>query len=440
MRILHKLLGGFGALLAAFPAPTTAQNRIKDQLGYVITTQGDTLRGKLTVPPFVTEHGLTLRANEEASTKKFGIQDLRGFGLADGRRFVRRTVGRKYNSETGTTDSATVFMQQLLAGHANFYRYNHNVERHRPEVGEAPSEAVQYFVEPMGGSLVEIRRATYLSVLPVLFKDCAVVIDVIPLIRFNEEQLSDLTLRYDTLCHASTPTHDYRLPKVPSTVRLRISAHAGLQSSQLFYSLSPDFQRGWASSEVLPTYGIELRLANDGPWSFIGGVYYSRLRNKATQQKTAMLGTSNTGEQLQLPFSLEVRHAQVPLLISYSLTSGFLRPYLAAGPVIGMYINNQTTMSYTLLNYANGGSATFREDVVSGTAVPSNTWHDTFGGMVRAGIQLKTKSRLSPTLEVQYSAGRDRLFNPGINQSIIGFEALGNLHYRTLGLTAGLEF
>jgi hypothetical protein len=192
---------------------------------------------------------------------------------------------------------------------------------------------------------------------------------------------------------------------------------------------------------VLPAYGLELRLAYQGPWSLIAGVHYYRLRSEATQVQTAQLGTTNTGQLLSLPASVEVQSLQAPVLVRYTFGHAPLRPYLAAGPMFGMYISNQTTLSYTTLTRVGNTTTPYRNDVVTEAVQNPKSTSPTVSGIVRLGVQFKATARISPLLEAQYSAGSDSEMNPGVQSNFLGSsENLGHLHYRAFSLMAGLEF
>jgi hypothetical protein len=110
--------------------------------------------------------------------------------------------------------------------------------------------------------------------------------------------------------------------------------------------------------------------------------------------------------------------------------------------MVGMFLNNHTTLSYTTLTYVGGDAYRyFREDVIIADAKPTERAHRVISGAIRVGLEIKTKTRLSPLIELQYSIGRDSDNNPGLRQTMIGTkENIGHLHYKALGFSAGVEF
>ncbi|WP_045689661.1 hypothetical protein [Hymenobacter sp. AT01-02] len=228
-------------LFITCPSIALAQALANNTPGYIVTIQGDTIKGTLTVPRFATTEGVILHQTSQSAEKKYTVQDLRAFGLQDGRRFVKRTIPTNRNSESGVVDSSTVFFQHLVAGEANFYRYDFNAAHNNPNQLYASSETAQYFIDIANSSPVGVQRRTHQATLAALFKDCLEVVKLIPRTTFTERGLSNLALRYDTLCQASTKAYDYRLPEERNTTQLLVSLRAGLQNGQLSYRSSDYF-------------------------------------------------------------------------------------------------------------------------------------------------------------------------------------------------------
>jgi hypothetical protein len=430
-----------GFFTAIQPTCVSAQATPHDMPGYLVRTQGDTIRGLLHVPRYVTDEGLSFRPTNDAPAQKVSARELRAFGLQDGRRFVKRMLPVRRNAETGLVDSAAVLLQQLVVGYASFYRYDIDVARHRNEAEYTQSETVQYFIEAGSKNLVQVRRATQHATLAAVFQDCPAVVADVPRTLFDEYKLSNLVLRYDRECHADAPVHDYRLPEPVSTVQVLVSARAGIQRSTLFYPSSDYLPKSESQAAAQPIFGLELRLAYAGPWSLIVGVNYARMRSTATLVQPAQLGSTNAGQYLNLPITAEAQILQAPVLVRYTVGHGLLRPYVAAGPMFGMYITNHTTLSYSTLTYVGGNTTYYRTDVTTAPVQNPRATSPTVSGVVRLGMQFKTKTRLSPLLEAQYSAGSDSENNPGVQKTYGGeLENLGRLHYQGFSLLAGLEF
>jgi hypothetical protein len=433
-----QLLVG-GLLLASCPAAAQAPAVVPKLASYLVTSQGDTLRGQLTVPRLATRHGVTLRTSAQA-TRHFEAQELRVVQLPDGRQLIRRALAAGRNPNTGAVDSATVLLQPLVAGAATLYRYDAAADPQSQTAQEA-SGAIQYLVELSSHNLVRLRPATYQTTLAALLKDCPAVAEAVPRTTFDPAKLADLLLRYTTQCHASTPAHDYRPIQPPNPLRLLVSLRAGVQQGKLFYEYGGPLAQTNAQATTAAVVGLELRLANAGPWSLTSGLQYLWHRNETASVQPARLGTTNVGQPLVLPAAVSVQQLQVPVLVRYTLGKRPLQPYLAAGPTFGFYYRNQTQFSYTTLTYVGGTPSYYREDVVEEAVVRSGvSTHFVVGGSLRAGLRFKMGARLAPLLEVQYNAGRDSSYNPGLLTASSGAADLGNLHYQSLGVLFGIEF
>ncbi|HEX8426475.1 MAG TPA: outer membrane beta-barrel protein [Hymenobacter sp.] len=401
-----------------------------------MTAQGDTLRGVLDVPRLVSDQGLQFRPDKQAAAKTLTIKDLKAFGLEDGRRFVKRTITTGRNSQTGGIDSAVVFVQQQIAGTVNFYRYEHSPLNNRTQAGSSANEPVQYFIDSGSRSLIRLSSRTYQSTFSVLFKDCQTVVEEVARTAFREKSLGDLVLRYNTQCpNSTTVAHDYRVAEKPSTTHLLFSGRGSVQSGNLWYTSSPDLARKDSRMPTGAAFGVEVRLANDGPWSLSSGLHYAQLHRETNRTRNGFAGTVNANESIVVPASVQVQSVQVPLLVRYTLGHSMLRPYLAAGVLYGQYLNNKTMLPYLKITNEGGTNSSYRTDVVVEHTNKLDNAHFTIASVVRLGLQIKTSARFSPLLEIQYSAGRDSDLNSGFSGT-----DLGDLHYQTLGFTAGLEF
>jgi hypothetical protein len=428
------------SILITCPMVSLGQKVADKAAGYIITSGGDTLRGTLTIPRFVTDEGITLYQANQGAGNKYTVKDVRAFGLQDGRRFVKLYIPSSLNPESGRVDSTTVFFQHLIAGKVNFYRYDFNVARHNEGQPHVPSETVQYFISIDNSTPIGVQRRSYQPVLAAIYKDCPAVVRLVPRTTFTERALGNLALHYDTLCQTTTKAYDYRLPEEPNTIRLLVSLRAGLQYSQLTYRSSDYFIGGDATYSTLPAYAVELRLVNKNAWSIIAGVQHSSMRTRVNKYQQAQLGTTNAGQSLVLPASVEIKSWQVPILVRYTLGNHIVQPYLAIGPQFGMFTNNVTTLSYTTLTYVSSSNS-YRNDVITATPPTRQEKNPTLSGVVRAGLQLKASKRVSPLLEIQYSKGRNQDNYYGVRRTINGqLELIGPMYYQAFSATAGLEF
>ena len=392
--------------------------------GYVVKTPGDTLRGWLDVPRFATDHGIRLAATDGGPAQKLTTQDVAAFGLRDGRRLVRRTI-----PNGAAADSATLFVQQVVAGAASLYRYDFSPNRPRLRLTEI-GETVLFLVSTNGRTLVPLRSASYPAVLGALLKDCPAVADQARTVRFTEPALAELCLRYNAQCHTATPFRDQRArPDPTNPARLRLSLRAGAHRSLLYLTEDERFERSHAVAGTSPLLSAELRWGRlRSAWSLALGLQYGAQKSRSAYTATAYEGTVNAGEQFDVGPSLRLHSLQVPYLVYYTFGRGAVQPYLGAGIAVG--VNWSTEFSRPVLTLVKLAPYSFRNDL-STTTVQSSGLQLSYGGLARAGARLPAVAGVVPLLEVQYGYGQHQQQRP-----TIGF---GHPTAQTWGLSLGLE-
>lgn len=415
-----------GALLALSTIEAVAQVEERHAPGYIVKAPGDTLRGWLGVPRFATERGMHFSATEDDGPGPLlTTRDVRAIGLRDGRRLVRRTI-----PNGAGTDSATVFMQQVVAGTASLYRYDFAPANPGLRLVE-PGETVLFFVSTGGRTLVPLRRASYPAVLGALLKDCPAVANEARNVRFTEAALADLCLHYNAQCHSSMPFRDQRAQPDPTNPsRLRLSVRAGAQRSQLYISESDNFERSHTVAGTTPVVSAELRWGRlRSAWSLALGLQYGVQKSTAPYTATAFAGTTNGGQVLDVSSSLRLHTLQVPYVVYYTVGRGAVRPYLGLGASLGA--NWGTEYVARTLVFTEVSPRSFRHDVSAATTKSSGL-QLSYGGLARAGLRLPPVAGLAPLLEVQYGYGQHHQQRPAF-----GF---GNPTVQTWGLVVGLEF
>lgn len=426
----YALLAAFFVMLAGAPAGL-AQSGGRTGAGYVVKTSGDTLRGWLTIPRYVTHYGLAFATTREAPSQTLPITEVRAFGLADGQRFVRRRIANGTNSVTGQPDSATIYLHQLVAGPASLYRYDYNVavmESRR----FAPSETVQYFVSVAGSDLVQLRLRSYKAALGALLKDCAATAVESQRISLLEKPVTELLLRYNAECHASAPQRDLR-PATRHPLDVRVSLRAGSQSNLLYYTDFNKFEQDHAYAVRGFAVGAEVRVARvKSPLAVGVGVHFAQQRGGATYTTQASVGTTNAGETLDTSSELQLYSLQLPLVAYYTFSRGLVQPYLAVGITPGFHQSTELTLRYlrqTPVDPSTPAGPYFRHDAYS-DVLAYRGYGYSFGGTARAGARVAFTPHFTPLLEVQYTQGTHLHNTP----------ALGRLRFQTWGIMAGLEF
>ncbi|WP_426061105.1 hypothetical protein [Hymenobacter sp. B1770] len=431
---MNKLVTLLVALLVlvAVPERAYAQADVRASAGFVVDSKGDTLRGWLDVPRFVTDYGIRFATTEQGAKQRMGVADVRAFGLNDDRRFVRRTIPWG-GGDAGYPDSATIFVQELVAGPASLYRYNHKPASQRLAPNASVQSETQYFARVGSSPLVALRRISYGAALGALLKDCPTVAQEAAQAVYSENALAELLLRYNSTCHAAAFFRDQRLQESRSPLRVHLSVRGGLQSSLLYYTQSAQFERRQAVSGSGTIWGGEARIGQPtSAWSMGLGVMYSTHRSTATYIEPAYLGTTNAGEPLDLSSNVKLQVVQLPIMMYYTLGHGLWQPYAALGVVPGSTQYTELELRYVKLTRVAepaGSAPIYRQDVYMETT-NANQVQLTIGGAARVGMRLALASRLAPLMEVNYGFGYHR-------HSMVGY---GEMPYRTWSVTTGLEF
>ncbi|MCI1189402.1 PorT family protein [Hymenobacter sp. DH14] len=419
-----------GALLAVSTQEARAQVEEHHAAGYVVNARGDTLRGWLDVPRFATEHGIHFSATEGGPAQKLTTQQVRAFGLQDGRQLVRRAIPNGAGANGQAPDSATVFVQQVVMGAASLYRYDFGPANPGLRLVE-PGETVLFFVSTSGRTLVPLRRASYPAVLGALLKDCPAVANEARTVRFAEAALADLCLRYNTQCHAGTPSRDQRArPDPANPSRLRLSLRAGAQRSLVYLSESEEFERSHTVAGTSPLLSAELRWGRlRSAWSLALGLQYATQKSTTTHTAAAYAGTTNAGEILDIGSSLRLHSLQLPYVVYYAFGRGPVQPYLGVGASLG--VNWGAEFASRALAFTPVAPYSFRQDVAT-TTTKSEGLQLSYGGLARAGVRLPRVAGVGPLLELHYAYGQHHQQRP-----VLG---AGNPTSQTWGLSLGLEF
>lgn len=116
-------------LFVMLSLPVTAQNIFSP--GYIITAEGDTLRG------FILEksdaemsRSLIFKTSEDAEIQKYSVRSITGFGFDSGREFERRIVLPKPGKNEDTT---YIFAKNILRGQTDVFLGRH-IQKRNPGI------------------------------------------------------------------------------------------------------------------------------------------------------------------------------------------------------------------------------------------------------------------------------------------------------------------
>ena len=301
-------------LVAAFALTVTvavAQRPAKQD--YIVTTAGDTLRGQI----LVSGKGKTVQLRQAGGQPiKFGPTEARSYGDAAGVMGVVQTVGPH-----GTPR----FVRPLVQGPVSLYG------------GENSQGKKSYFLQiPDTTYLVEIPPQTAHLTFHRLLSGCKTL-----QFTSNETQrrypirytgLSRLVMDYNACTQPQRPS---RLIRSAAGLRLTYGLKAGLNVSD--FGLSFDTYPAEQKQATGYQGGIFLRASNKTPFSLLLEANYTFLRSTYGPANYA-----NGVFSFSRTVSIQYVQAQLPLLVRYTFGNGSVKPFVNAGGLYAINLNNKS--------------------------------------------------------------------------------------------------
>lgn len=351
--LLLAACGCFTAFVAS------AQRPAQD---YVVTTAGDTLRGRITVS-FKGAGRVTLRQPGQPRAR-FSPAEARSYGDAVGVMGQSQAVGPRKTQQ---------FMAPLVQGPVSLYGgYNAN-------------GAKRYFLQvPDTAYLVEIVPATAQLTFHQKLAGCSSLefgsTAMHSRYPTNYAGLTRLVMQYNACTKPQQPS---TLVKSPATVRIVRGLKAGVNVSgfALSYYAFPTPK----TRSVGYQGGLFLRATNKTPFSIQVEALLSTLRSTYGQPSSART------------VEVDYKQVQFPLLLRYTLGLGTVRPFVNAGALIGLNFDNKSMDSYR------SSSSPPRQDPI--------TTLGTYGIGASAGIGATIRRTGLPELGVELRFDRMRYGN-----------------------------
>ena len=426
MLSLQKYATLFFLLFLIGQQRSLAQSADRLQPGYIIPLQGDTVRGFVEpLARFVTAQGIGFRTAASTPSQRYQPEQLRGFGLAGGKSYVTRPV------LLGTRDTLRVFLEHLIAGGANLYRLDYEIQRAVDPMSLQRYNTTFYYIDLNGTMPLLLQEETYRGMLKNVFSACPAV-SAKPISRFDQPHLVEAVLRYNEQCQTSRPTRDLRPPvneEDRSRVVLSLRVGAGLNTLSYDQNATLDVKQAEATSGLAAA--LQVRLATKHAFSVESGVQYAHKETNFSQTSTVPTGFRNAGEQLTLTSRMEFTSIQAPLVLRYTVGRGRLQPYLFGGALIGGHLARQTMVGLPATVYTppTGTGPGVIDQRQESRSEAGRSFAVALGGHFGAGILLG-KGRRAPLLEIYYDMGRE----------IFEKAYMGAVQYRTLSVMLGMEF
>ncbi|WBO84665.1 hypothetical protein [Hymenobacter yonginensis] len=426
-----------GACLAS--ALGFAQSATNYKPGYLVTMQGDTLRGEIELTRFPSENGVLLRAAGTTTPGKAYLPlTTRLVQLDNGQRLVRRKLVLQRRTQVVThivgdsRDSIGVFVQQLTTGAARLYRLDYNLVPSTGTAFEHTKRETQFFLmETAPSGLLVLEQINFRPMLQSVFAGCAPALEQLPRTKFEEDALVKLALAYSS-CAPGLPATDLRpAPEPAPKSQLLLGVRAGAARHTLSIGNEPRLARSKAEPLTDWQAAVYARLVRPGrAVSFGAGLQYGKRRTRYASDYVVPVGFTNAGQQFALAAEFEVQALQLPVWVQWGAKSGY-GFYVGAGAVPGLHRQGHL-VSDALRSVVDPGSFSPRavaervtdERFDNGSVL-------TLGGQLTAGFRPRLGAgKLTPVLEVQYERGKELRDDQFLNGAA----------YDGLSVRVGVEF
>ncbi|SET11422.1 porin family protein [Hymenobacter actinosclerus] len=291
-------------LFLTLPAALHAQSSGQD---YVLTTAGDTLRGRIKITQKPVKTVWLYRTGQPADS--FTANQLRGYGDPKGLLETTRQVGPHGKKE---------FVSALVTGYVSLF------------IGVTSDGTNRFFLQPADSAYVvevsaEVPRLSYLRVMgnrcaKIDFSDARLESKY----RYSPRGLTQLVLDYNACLQQPSQI----IANTSGGLRLLPGFQAGLNLVST--------GRGGTGYQV----GALVQATNKSAFSIRAELIYSKIRREYDPEDLfngfAPYTTSRT-------IKLDYGQLQLPITVRYTIGHGLLRPHVAAGLLGALNFRNKST-------------------------------------------------------------------------------------------------
>lgn len=414
-------------LLTAYSAKgQTPQN------DYIIRTKGDTLRGTITLSQDPTATGIGFTAVAGTTSKQYYPADVKGFGMADGRRFTSRKVALLPLASGITPDSVQVFLQQLVTGAARLYVLQHKL------VNEPTPTALTYIRYTDQFYLVETDASKRLfllpennrrSVLSQILADCPAAVTAAQQDVSEEAHLMAAVQAYSSCYQISSTLLTTRATSAAKgAFQKNWYALVGLNRGKAHYDGNPGLTKSIQKPGLglLVEVGTDIRRATSVIGTEVGLRYAQRTSGSNERQYTVPAFYANTGATLPMQTQVELHQLQL-LLGLKAVQRTKLGLFATLGVAPGVVFRNATRYDNLVTTFVPG---TFLPTIIAQSSSIDEKMRLT--GDLYAGVGIQPQLTPNGTrllARIQY----------GIGRSLTRKEP-GLLSYNSLNLQVGIRW
>ncbi len=278
-----------------------AQGQENVKQDYIVSIQGDTLRGKV---KFKSDSQLIL-SDANSGGKTYGPEEIKAAYDKGNYYSVENVMGTKK------------FLHQVIIGNTSLYQF------------KLPTSKEQFYLK-LNDTVLAVTKNLFPGISNFLVSQCKetnYTTGTVPNLNYSLSGLSALVIYYNT-CKGFGDTQVVKY--VPKKIQLKPQVYLGADMSRFKYgeksrnNAEDEFETGLGF-----VAGVSVKLGNDTGLSFRPGLQFS---HKSASVKNLPVPINNT---TTVDLALSVNFIEVPLLFRYSFKGKNFRPFIALGPHVG---------------------------------------------------------------------------------------------------------
>jgi hypothetical protein len=307
-------------LLFVLVLPALCYSQSDFRNGFVVSNQGDTLRGFVKYSESNAVYGFCVfKSAEDQPETTYTANQLHAYGIDGIKAFETKSITIEQNEQT-------LFIEVVVKGQVSLYKYTDQfwIAKEGGQVLRLTNEAIK---QDIGGKRVLVKSNKHIAVLNMLMTDCAEIRGKIQRVSLTEKSLTKVVEDYNRCTGTQSITVKAKIPLIKPAVGFS----AGLAFSSLkFESDEPsnahllgDF--GNAKTSIV---GISLDLLlprTSERFSFTTGLLFSSVRYHSLLE---LSGPSWTEKH---DVTIKTSTLTVPIGLRYAFRGRSITPYLNAG-------------------------------------------------------------------------------------------------------------
>ena len=290
---------------------------------YIVTTIGDTLRGRIQLSG---KNGDLVRlARSGASLTAFGPAEAQSYGTSAGPMRVSKKSG---------VDAKPQFMLPLVEGYVRLYKAENEQSEKRYYL-QLPGSAYVTEVEAVNNQLTLARSLPGCDALNFGTDEFQ------RRYAYSTDGMTRLVMAYNT---CREPTKPSSISKRPSGLRASVGIKAGVNVSS--FDVQAQAYAGLGQQRDALGYQAGVTLNISALTHVSAQVEATYMTLNATfgpyEAYASNVGFPSNSHTLRIKYS----QIQVPFLLRYKFGNGVWRPYLNAGPTLGINFGNSSADTY----------------------------------------------------------------------------------------------